>query len=139
MAVPLRKLTARLERTVVDRLEDLDVQLLRLRGVKRHAQGHEGVCESLHTDADGAVAHVRGPGLLDGVVVHIDDLVEIVRNNLGDVVQLLEVVHAVLNEGGQRERGKVAHGGLFGRRVFDDFGTEIGGLDGAEVLLVGLA
>ena len=42
----------------VDRLENLSVQLLRLGGVEGHAEEDENVRETLHTETDGAVAHV---------------------------------------------------------------------------------
>ncbi len=94
---------------VVDGLEHLAVQLARLGRLERHAQGQEGVGQALDADADGAVAHVAVAGLGDGVVVDVDDAVEVAHDDLGDLVQLGEVVGAgvVVDEGrqGQRTRG----------------------------------
>ncbi len=45
--VDLSQLAGRLQRGKVDRLEDLLVQLLRLRAVEGHAQQDERVCEAL--------------------------------------------------------------------------------------------
>lgn len=89
----------RLDRCMVNCLEDLEVQLASLRRIERQAKGHEGVGEALHTDADRAVTHVAPLGLLDGVVVDIDDAVEVVSDDLHDVVQFLEVVLSVLDKG----------------------------------------
>jgi len=42
-----------------------------------------------------------------------------------------------VDEGWQGERGEVADGYFVGGGVFDDFGAQVGGFDGTEVLLVG--
>jgi len=115
-SVLARHVARRLDRGVVDRLEDLEVELARLGRVEGEAECHEGVGEALHTDADGAVAHVAVLGLLDRVVVDVDDAVEVVGDDLGDVVELLEVVLAVLDEGREGDRREVAHGAARGRR-----------------------
>jgi hypothetical protein len=72
----LRQLAGRLERGVVDALEDVLVELLRLGGVERHAQQNEGVGKPLDSDPDGAVPHVGLAGGRGGVVVHVDDAVK---------------------------------------------------------------
>lgn len=77
-----RHVAGRLDRGVVDRLEDLEVELARFGRVERETESHEGVGESLDSDADGAVAHVGVLGLLDGVVVYVDDAVEVERDDL---------------------------------------------------------
>lgn len=46
------------------------------------AQEEEGVGEALDAEADGAVPHVRSPRLRHGVVVAVDDLVEVPRHDL---------------------------------------------------------
>lgn len=125
-----------LERGMVERLEDLLVEQLGLRRVERHAQDLERVGEALDADADGAVAHVGPASLLDGIVVDVDDAVQVASHLLGHVVQLLEVVRAVDDERGQGDRGQVADGDLVRRRVLDDLGAQVGRLDRAQVLLV---
>jgi hypothetical protein len=133
-----RKLTAGLARGVVHRLEDVLVQLLRLGRLEGEAQRHERVGKALAADTDRAVAHVRALGLLDGVVILVDDPVQVHRQDLDDLVEHLEVERAVLNEGGQSDRAEVAHGGLIWRRVLHDLRAQVRRLDGAEVLLIGL-
>ena len=59
VALLLRQLTAHLERAVVDRLEDLLVQLLRLGALERVAHAYERVGQALHADADRPVTTVR--------------------------------------------------------------------------------
>ena len=52
-----------------------------------------------------------------GVVVDVDDLVEVARHHLGHLLQLLEVVRLVVgDEAVQRDRGQVTYGHLAGRR-----------------------
>jgi hypothetical protein len=120
---------------VVDSLEDLDIKLLGFRGIERHTEGHECVCEPLDADANGTITEVGFASLGNGAVVGIDDAVGIVCDSLGNGVKLLEVVLAIGDICGQCEGGKVAYGGLIGG-VFDNFGAKVRRLDGAEVLLV---
>ena len=108
---------------MVDRLEDLDIESLGLGRVKGHVEGHEGIGKTLYTDSDGSVSEVRVLGLDDRVVVDVDDAVEVEGDNLGDLVKLLEVVDALLDVGGEGDRGEVADGDLVGGRVLDNLGT----------------
>jgi len=100
--------------SVIDRLKDLDIQFLRGGRVKWHAQRHERVCETLNPEPDGTVAHVRPARFGDGVVVSIDDAIQVERDGLGHVVELLEVVLATPDESWEREGSEVAHGYFFG-------------------------
>lgn len=92
--------------------EDLDIKLLRFWRVEWHAQRHERVGEALYTDTDGTVAEVGSTGFRDGVIVDVDDAIEVICDGLGDGVELLKVIFAIGDEGGESERGKVAYGGL---------------------------
>jgi len=47
------------------------------------------------------VAHVRPPGFGNWVVVDVDDAVEVIGDDFGDVVEFLKVVLAIDDEGGQ--------------------------------------
>ncbi|GIX65122.1 signal peptide containing protein [Babesia caballi] len=113
---------------VVDGLEDAAVQLLGFLGLEGVAHEHEGVGQTLDTHADGPVTMVGDLGLRHRVVVAVDDLVEVVGDDARNVVELLEV----------GDGGEVADGHLLRRRVLHDFAAQVGGLDGAQVLLVGL-
>ena len=79
----------------------------------------------MHTDPDGAMAHVRPTGLRDGIVVDINDAVEVVRHDFRDVVEFLEIVDAINDEGGESKKGKVADGCFVWGRVFYDCGAKI--------------
>ena len=61
-----------------------------------------------------------------------------VGDDLRDVMQLLEIVLAVLDKGRESDGSQVTYGGLVRRRVLDDLGAEVGRLDRAEILLVRL-
>ena len=134
--LPLRHLATRFDRSVVDRLEDLKVQLACLHRIERQAEGHERIGETLHTNADRAVTHVRVARLNDGVVVGVDDAVKVERDHLGDVVEPLEVVLASLDKGRKSNGSQVANSRLVWSGVFDDLRAEVRGLDGTKVLLV---
>ena len=138
-AIDSSNVAARLNRSVVDRLRNLLIEVPRLRRVERHAEGHEGVGETLHTNADRTVAHVGPAGLGDGVEVDIDDAVQVEGDDLCDIVQLLEVVDTVLDEGRERDRSEIADGSLLRRRVLDNLSTEVRRFDCAEVLWLDLA
>ena len=102
---------------VIDSFEDLEIELSSLRRVERHSERHEGVGESLHSDTDRSVSHVGVFSFFDGVVVDVDNSIEIERDdlyrnrqylherdreqgtNLDDVVQFLEIVNAAGDEG----------------------------------------
>jgi hypothetical protein len=133
----LSHLARRFESGMVDGLEDLQVELTSGGTVKGHSQGHESVGETLDTETDRSVTHVRVFGLDDRVVIDVDDSVQVLGNNLGNSVELLKVVLPVADESGQGERGQVADSNLVGSRVLDDLGTQVGRLDGSQVLLVG--
>mmetsp|Transcript_85769 Transcript_85769/g.191778 ORF Transcript_85769/g.191778 Transcript_85769/m.191778 type:complete len:753 (-) Transcript_85769:7-2265(-) len=140
--VLLRKLARGLARREVNGLEDILVQLLRAVALEGQAHDHEGVGKALDTKSDGSVPHVGAPGLLDGVVVAVDDLVEVARGHPRHLVEALEVVlpaHVARREGREGDGGEIADGDLVRRGVLDDLGAEVGAVDGAEVLLVGLA
>ena len=84
---------------MVNRLKDLNVQRFSLRRIERYAQNHEGVSKTLHTNTNWAMTKVGPPSLGRGVEVDVDNLVEIICDDFGHVVQLFEVIDAVGNEG----------------------------------------
>jgi hypothetical protein len=131
-----RDLARSLQGPGVYRLEDLDIEFLRLGGVEGHTEGHEGVGEPLDPDPDGTVTEVGSARFWDGVVVAVDDAVEIECDGFGDGMEFLKVVFTIGDIGGESERGEVADGDLIRGSVFDDLGAEVGRLDGTEVLLV---
>jgi hypothetical protein len=127
--------------SVVDGLEDLLVELTSLGRLEGHAQSKESIGETLDTKTNGSVTHVAVTSLLDGVVVHIDNLVQVADNDLTDLVQLLEVVASifVVDERGKSQRGKVANGDLVRGAVLNNLSAQVGASDGTKVLLVALA
>ena len=60
----------------------------------------------------------------DWVVVDVDDVVQVV-GDLGNIVQRLEVVLAIDDEGREGKRGEIAHGGLVRCGIFDNLRAEI--------------
>ena len=140
-ALLLGKLAGGSKSGVVDGLEDLNVQLASLSRIEGHTESQESISKTLHTDTNRTVAHVAVVGFLDGVVVDVDDPVEVADDDLGDLVQPLEVVRGILvvDEGGKSERRKVANSDLIRSRVLNDLSAQVGAADGTEVLLVALA
>ena len=80
---------------MVDGLEDLNVEFLGSCGVERHAEHHESICETLHTNSNWSVAHVGLPRFRDWIEIDIDNTIQVEGDNLSNVVQLLEVVLAM--------------------------------------------
>jgi hypothetical protein len=89
-------------------------------GVEWHAEHHESIGKTLHTDPDRSMAHVGLPCFRDGVVVDVDDAVQVECDNLSNVVQLLEVVLAMGDKGRERDGREVADRRLIWGRVLDD-------------------
>ena len=86
------------------------------------------------------MAHVGVACFGDGVVVPVDDAVEVARHAVGDLKELVVVKRAVfLHKLGNGDRRQVAHGHFVRCGVFDDLCAEVGRPDGAQILLVGLA
>ena len=113
---------------MVDRLEDLNIEFLGSCRVEWHAEHHEGICKALNTDSDRSMTHVGPPCFRDGVVVDVNNAVQIERDNFSDVVQLLEVVLTVGDKRRERNGREVANRGLFWRRILDDLRAQIRGL-----------
>ena len=70
------------------------------------------------------MAEVRMTSFRDWVVVDVDDVVQVV-GDLGNIVQRLEVVLAIDDEGRESKRGEIAHGGLVRCGIFDNLRAEI--------------
>jgi len=121
---------------MVDGLEDLNVKFLGSCGFEWHAQHHEGVSKTLHTNPNRSMAHIGRPRFGDGVVVDIDDAIQVECDDLGNIVQLLEVVLAVGDKGRERDGREVTNRGLIRGGVLNDFRAQIGGFDRPQVLLV---
>ena len=71
------------------------------------------------------MAGVRVTCFRNGVVVHVNDTVEVERDDLRDVMKLLEVVLVSMDEGWKSKRSKIANGGLVGCRVLDNLSAKI--------------
>ena len=135
------KFHGRLHSSMIDCLEDLRVEIECFRALKSKTNLLEGVRHPLYPNTYGAMAEVRRLCLLDGVVVAIDDSVQVPGDSLGYAMQGLKVKGAtlVVCELGKRNRGEIANGYLFFAGVLEDLSAEVRALDGAEVLLVGFA
>ena len=86
------------------------------------------------------MAHVGVASLFHGVVVDVNDTVQVARGVVGDVVEELVVEHTVahVDELGQGDGGQVADRHFVLGGVLHDLRAEVGGANGTEVLLVGL-
>jgi hypothetical protein len=84
-------------------------------------------------------------GLGNGVVVTVNDAVQVACDNLGNLHKLVKVKATVGLESlrgdqlGKRDTGQVANRRFIGSCVFHDFTAQIRRLDGSQVLLIGLA
>ena len=81
------------------------------------------------------MAQVGLPGLLDGVVVDVDHVVEHAHGHLDGLLELVVVEFAVLDVLQQIDRTQVAHGGFGVAGVQRDFGAQVGRVHHAGVLL----
>ena len=77
-----------------------------------------------------------GACLWHGVVVDVDDLVEVLGDNSGHVEEGVEVVLAVGYEAVEGDRGQVAYSHLSGVSVLDDLSAKVARLDCPKVLKV---
>src|SRR5690606_27689313 len=112
--------------TVVYRFENVFVQAPGFLGVEWHAELDERIRQTLNADAAGAVPHVRPPGLFDGVVVDVDNLVKVARHSLRDLVKLLVIEGAFVgHELRQGNGSQVAHRHFVGCRVLHDLRAEV--------------
>src|SRR6185312_14440164 len=119
----------------INGLEDLPVQPARHFAFERQPQQDEGVGQSLNAEPDGAMTEIGISRLFDRIEVMIDDLVEVLCDLVGYLVQLLVIEGAVSDKTRQGERGQVANGHLIRRGILDDLGTEIRASDSTEILL----
>lgn len=140
-AVLLGELNGGSKSSVVDGLEDLNVEVLGLRRIEGHTKSQESIGETVDTNSNGAMAHVAPPSLRHGVVVDVDDLVQVLDEHLSDIMKLLEVINSLLDiDKGRKCQGcKVADSDLIRGSVLDNLAAEVGAADGAKVLLVALA
>ena len=60
------------------------------------------------------MSHIRSVSFGCGIVVHIDYMVEVVGNNFGYVMEPIEVVLAIGDEGGESKGGEVANSSFIG-------------------------
>ena len=84
------------------------------------------------------MTHVGLLRFRDRVVVDVDDAVQVERDDLSNVVQLLEVVLAMGDKRRERDGREVANCSLIWGGVLDDLSAQVGGFDRSQVLLVRL-
>ena len=110
---------------MVHGLEDLNVELLGSWRVEWHAEHHESIGKTLHANANGSVTEVGLLRFRDGIVVDIDDTVQIECDDLSDVVQLLEVVLPVGDKGRKSNGCEVANRSLIRGGVLNDLRAQV--------------
>lgn len=72
------------------------VELLRFGRVEGQAEQDEGVGKALNPEANRPVPHVALARTLDGIVVDVDDLIQVARDDGRHLGELVEVEHPVL-------------------------------------------
>src|SRR5271170_8248552 len=131
------KFSRRFDSSMINRFKDLNVEMFSLGGIKRHSHCQKRIRQPLNTNSDRSMTHIGSTSFFDGIIIDIDNLVEIVCNDFDDIVHFLEIEFSAFDKSGKSDTRQVTYGNFIGSRVFDDFGTEIGTFDGSEVLLVG--
>merc|ERR1719234_2437287 len=135
------KLARGFQGTVVDSLKDLFVKQASLLRLKRQPHENVSVSKALDTNSNRPVSHVAVPRLLNGVEVHLNDLVQVLRCHLGHLLKALKVVgvrllvHKCIDGNGC----KIADCYFIRSRVLYDFCAKVGTLDGPQILLVALS
>lgn len=76
---------------MVDSFEDISVELEGVSGFVRHLQNLEGISKSLNTNTNRSVSHVGVSSLNNGVVVDVNNSVEIFCYALGHLVEVVEI------------------------------------------------
>mmetsp|Transcript_12764 Transcript_12764/g.23829 ORF Transcript_12764/g.23829 Transcript_12764/m.23829 type:complete len:351 (-) Transcript_12764:99-1151(-) len=149
MAMFLGQFATCLAGTVVNGLENVPIQSSCLGRIKRKLEHGKGVSESLHSQSNGTVSHVGVARFWDGIKVTINDLVEIARQNHGNLHEFFKIkndrgvgqsfrVGQRSHELGETDTCQVADGRFVGSGVFNNFRAKVGAADGSQVLLIGL-
>lgn len=125
---------------MVNRLENILVQLFGLVAVKRHPHQYKHIRQALDADTDGSIFHIADTRLLRRIEIDVDHAVQVRRDDLGDAVQRLEIegLRFLFYKRRQRNGRQIADRGLVRVAVFHDLRAQIGALDRAQILLVGL-
>ena len=89
---------------VVDSLKDHGVHLHCLGAFERNLHNLKGISESLNTNSNGSVSHVRILGFDDGVIVPVNYTVEIFSHSLCNLMKFLPVVLLGISVGKFRQR-----------------------------------
>lgn len=126
---------------MVDRFEDLFIQLLCFWGVEWETKGEECVCETLNPKTDRSVSHIAVSSFGDGIMIDFDDFIEVSGQDLNDFVEATEIVFSSsgIYEGRKSKGSQVANGDFVWCSVLDNFGTKIGAPNSAQILLVALS
>mmetsp|Transcript_49811 Transcript_49811/g.61169 ORF Transcript_49811/g.61169 Transcript_49811/m.61169 type:complete len:315 (-) Transcript_49811:806-1750(-) len=123
----------------VDGLKDVFVELPCLITLKGQLQHQESIRQALHPEAHWPVPQIGTTCLFHRIVVSIDHLIQVFGDHLGHLVELLEVEGIAINEGRQCNGRKVADCHFVRRSVLNDLRTQVGAMNGAQVLLIGFA
>jgi len=112
---------------VVNRLKDHCVDLEGFIILKGNLHLLKSISKSLDADTDWTVTHVGVLSLGDWVIVAIDDRVEVLRDTLGNFVQVLvvELFGFVVRKLREGDRSEVADGNFVLVGVLNDLGAEV--------------
>merc|ERR1719228_123800 len=133
------QLTGGFKCTKIKCFKDLLVQIGSFIRLEWKPHENVGISKPLDTNTNRSVPHVAIPSFLYGVVVHINDLIEVLGGNFGNKFQLLKVVCFVrLNKHVDSNGGQITDCHFIWSRVLNNLGTKVGALDSPKVLLVTL-
>ena len=82
--------------SIVDGLEDLSVEVESFWSIEVDSHDCKSVSQSLDTDSNWSVSHIRVLGFLDWVVVDVDNLVQISDDLSCDLDQIVKVEGLVI-------------------------------------------
>ena len=82
------------------------------------------------------MAVVGSFGLRNGIIISIDDFIEISRNDFGYFVEFLKIKSPTGNIARQCQGSQIAHRHLIGVGIFHNFGAEVRTAYRTNVLLV---
>lgn len=117
-----------------DELVKLDGSLVFIRDL----HDLKGISETLNTNTNRSVFLVGVFSLFDGIVVSVNDLVEISGDSLGHLMKEFVVVLLgfIVNVSIQSDGSQIANCNFIGAGVFNNLSAEVGALNSSEVLLI---
>ena len=125
-------------RCMIDCFKHLLVKRVSSFFFKGDLEHHKGISQTLNTNTDWSMPHVRVHGLITWIEIVVNDSVEVSGNDLCHLVKLFKVKFTIWNISGKRDGSQVTHSYLIWGCVLNDFTAEIWTLNSSQVLVVWL-